>query len=212
MKRGVFITGTNTNVGKTWVGTQLAQYLCDTGVELSVKKPIESGCEIINNTAHPKDALAYQPITQQSLQDICPYPLKAPLSPQQAMQLEGKTISLSMLINTCHHITDDKFLLVEGAGGVMSPIASDGLNLDLARALNIPVVLTAINELGCINHVLLAEHAIKTSELNIACIVMNHNNASTDFSLGLEDFSKFPIVHTHQPDWLKRLARYTQNS
>lgn len=212
MRRGVFITGTNTDVGKTWVGTQLAQYLCRAGVALSIKKPIESGCEIINNTSHPKDALAYQLITQQALQDICPHPLKAPLSPQQAMQQEGKTISLSMLINTCHHITDDTFLLVEGAGGVMSPIASDGLNLDLAVALNMPVVLTAINELGCINHTLLAEHAIKTSKLNIACIVMNHKNVSTDFSLGLEDFSKTPIVHTHQADWLKHLVRYIPNT
>lgn len=206
--RGVFITGTSTDVGKTWVGTQIAQYLCQTGVELAVKKPVESGCETINGTSHPKDALAYQAITQQPLNDICPFAFEAALSPQQAMSLEGKAITIQQVAHACAPTPSHTFLLVEGAGGVMSPIASDGLNIDLAVNLNLPVVLVALNELGCINHTLLSAHATKASGLNIACVVMNHKYSDTDFSLGLNDFLTSPIVHTHQPDWLVQLASY----
>lgn len=212
--RGVFITGTNTDVGKTWVGTQLAQHFYDSGVPLTVKKPVESGCEHINGTPHPNDALAYQAITQQPIQEICPYPFEAALSPHQAMRLEGKTLSLHEVVDACtptpYQTQDDAFLLVEGAGGLMSPIASDGLNIDLAVALNIPIVLVALNELGCLNHTLLTEHAINASGLTLACIVMNHppHGLHTHFSDGLDKFAHTPVIHTRHPDWLTRLASY----
>ena len=101
---GVFITGTDTDVGKTWVGSRLAQHLHQKGIPVSPRKPIESGCETVDNMLIPKDGLCYFNAIEQTepLSVICPIRLKAAISPALAALLEQRNITLRDAIQSCH--------------------------------------------------------------------------------------------------------------
>ena len=174
--QGIFITGTDTGVGKTWIGSNFCAYLHQNDVPVTPRKPVESGCEKSSyGILHPADANAYFEACQQttSLDIICPYRYEAAIAPDQAAQLAGETLKLKMLADACTKEQTDQFLLVEGAGGFYSPIASDGLNADLAVSLNLPVLLVAADRLGAINHTLLTAEAIQQRGLNLAAVVLN---------------------------------------
>ncbi|MFN3594741.1 MAG: dethiobiotin synthase [Thiobacillaceae bacterium] len=147
--RGLFITGADTGVGKTHVGTALAAALLAQGVRVRARKPVESGCPRVNGELRPQDALAYATVTGEPLEAVCRYRLMAALSPERAARLEGVAYRLGDLVAHCRVGLDaEDFLLVEGAGGFLSPIAPDGLNADLALALGLPVLLVAADRLG----------------------------------------------------------------
>lgn len=201
--QGIFITGTDTEVGKTWVGSNLCAYLYQNGVPVTPRKPVESGCEKSNNgILQPADANAYFKACQQttSMDMICPYRYEAAIAPDQAAQLTGETLKLKMLADACATKQADQFLLVEGAGGFYSPIASDGLNADLAESLGLPVLLVAANRLGAINHTLLTAQAIQQRGLNLIAVVLNqmemitHENMNN--AIPLEKYLACPILST----------------
>ena len=175
--RGVFITGTDTNVGKTYVGCLLAQDLNARGINVVPRKPAESGCIEKNGELIAEDALALKQAASYSgsLNEVCPNRFKAALSPVRAAQLENKNLSIEQLHQSCTHSIDG-FTLVEGAGGFYSPLASDGLNADLAQSLQLPVLLVAEDRLGCINQILLTAEAIANRKLNLAAVVLNKIN------------------------------------
>ncbi len=174
-KQGVFITGTDTNVGKTWVGVRLAQKLQhDYGLNVIPRKPVESGWS--DEKLEQTDAwlLASAADKQEYINQVCPYRFKAPVSPERAAQNEGVTLSLDA-IRQCCEITPGKndFILVEGAGGFYSPLCADALNADLMLALGLPLLLVAEDRLGCINQVLLNIEAIKNTKLKLCAVVLN---------------------------------------
>ncbi len=181
---GVFITGTDTGVGKTFISLQLIRALNRKGINVTPRKPVESGCERVNNRLRPADALAMQAAMSQSisLNEICPYKLEHALSPERAARLEGVDLQLKALQTACL-VPSERFLLVEGAGGFYSPLASDGLVADLAERLNLPVLLVAVDRLGCINQVLLNVQAIESRGLLLAAIVLNKLNHPTDLDM-----------------------------
>lgn len=176
--RGIFVTGTDTNVGKTWVGKHLIQALCEVGIDVVPRKPIESGwSEEITET----DAwiLANAANRLDDLNEICPNRFKSPVSPVRAAEIEGKKLSLGTLKKQCLvSVGNEQFLYVEGAGGFYSPLCFDGLNADLAQQLNLPVLLVVANRLGCINHALLTIEAIKKRKLTLWAIILNDVDAS----------------------------------
>ena len=178
MLPGLFITGTDTGVGKTWFTCTLLKLLRQKNIPIAVNKPIESGCLIQNNVCFPQDAeqlrLASQ--TTQSIQDICPYPLKAALAPDRAASMEGKQISIQDLVNVCQKNPQHFLRVIEGAGGFYSPLTHDGLNADLAKQLQLPIILVASDRLGCINHILLSYTAIKKLQLPILSIILNQTD------------------------------------
>jgi dethiobiotin synthetase len=179
--RGLFITGTDTAVGKTFIGTGLLQIFKKRGIEMVPRKPVESGCNSIDDQLIPQDALALRKAakTDISLKEICPYRLKNPLSPERAALLEGVDLRLEKLHAACQGPSAD-LILVEGAGGFYSPLASDGLNADLAQQLNLPILLVASNRLGTINHVLLTVQAIESRKMLLAAIVLNQLTPDID--------------------------------
>lgn len=213
MRQGIFITGSDTDVGKTWVGAQLAAHLYQRGSDLSVRKPAESGCAIEGRQLIPSDATQYfQALEQsQSLESICPYRFKAPLAPVQAARLEHIRITINDLAAACQ-TADSKYLLVEGAGGFYSPMAEDGLNSDLAKALQLPVLLVATDKLGCLNHILLSQRAIQAAGLELSAVVLNQIGESTDPLLDNADMLKeqlsTPIFETRKDNWLDQLAAH----
>ena len=178
LKKGIFMTGTDTDVGKTWLGCQIIKELQQLGYNIAVRKPVESGWnEDITQTDAWKLASAAN--KQQQLDVICPNRFKAPVSPSRAAQLEGRTISLAQLKQQCLDTLDsEQILYVEGAGGFYSPLCEDGLNADLCEALDLPVILVTEDKLGCINHVLLTVEAIKQRGLILICIILNQRQVN----------------------------------
>ncbi|TBR08709.1 MAG: dethiobiotin synthase [Lysobacter sp.] len=183
VNRGLFITGTDTGVGKTRVACALAHALAGRGDDVRVRKPVESGCVDGPAGPTPADGMALRAAAggHEPLDTVCRYRLQAPLSPERAARREGMPLTLAMLIDACLHGVDaESILLVEGAGGFLSPIAAGALNADLAVALGLPVLVVAADRLGTINHMLLTAEAIRARGLHLAGIVLNQPVAPVD--------------------------------
>jgi len=152
--RGLFITGTNTGVGKTHVGAMIAQALVRAGHRVGVYKPVESGCrregeELIAADARQLWDAAGRP---GELSRVCPQRFEAALAPPRAAALEGSRVDPELLRSGLSYWQErSEIVLVEGAGGLMSPLSDADYNADLAVDLSLPLVIVAANELGVIN-------------------------------------------------------------
>ncbi len=176
--QGVFITGTNTSVGKTFTGINIARQLTLRNINVIPRKPIESGCLMQDGELIPQDAFALKKAAnyQGALSEICPYRFKPPVSPVRAAHLVNKALTTEQLANICLQGSEHGFLLVEGAGGFYSPLSENGLNADLAVALQLPVLLVANDKLGAISQVLLSVEAIQMRGLQLLGVVLNTVN------------------------------------
>lgn len=175
--KGLFITGTDTDVGKTYSACLIARSLVAQGYQVIPRKPVESGCLNIDHELQPSDALKLMAACDYKgkLQQVCPFRFEPAISPARAAKLKGQSLPLSHIICACKPTKQSakELLLVEGAGGFYSPLCDDALNADLAQALNLPIVLVAQDKLGCINQVLLTVEAIQARGLTLICILLN---------------------------------------
>ena len=176
--QGVFITGTSTDVGKTFIAVKIARQLSQQNIKVIPRKPIESGCIKRGNKLIPQDAAALKQAANYpgALSEVCPYRFEPPISPARAAYLANKVLTTEQLASICRHGSEGGITLVEGAGGFYSPLAEDGLNADLAVALQLPVILVANNQLGALNQVLLNAEAINMRELQLLAVVLNTLN------------------------------------
>jgi len=182
--RGVFITGTDTGVGKTWFAEKLIHTLSANinNINIQPRKPVESGCINNDDILLPADAIKLQTACKEEidLDVICNFKFAEPLAPPEAAKLHNVNLTIQSLYDACKAgICDDDFLIVEGAGGFFSPIANDGLNADLAKKLKLPVILIADDRLGAINQVLLSCKAIEQYNLKVAGIVLNSKDGAS---------------------------------
>jgi len=177
MGSGLFITGTDTGVGKTLVACGFAALFKSLGYRVGVMKPAETGCEEKDGKLFPRDA-SYLKETSgcgEALEKICPYRLRNPLAPSMAAEMEGIEIDISLLeklygeISSVHDIT-----LVEGAGGLLVPLLPHYTYADLASLLKIPLIVVAANRLGAINHLLLTLEHASCRGLRVLGYVLNH--------------------------------------
>ena len=173
--KGLFITGTDTGVGKTHTGVVLAKTLTNKGIKVIPRKPVESGCSPENDQLIPADATALMLAAGYDglLSDVCPYRFREYMSPRRAAHLAHRVLTTEQLTTVCTQGADEGFLLVEGAGGFYSPLSEDGLNADLAQQLGLPVLLVAQDVLGAINLVLLNAEAIKNRGLELRAVILN---------------------------------------
>lgn len=173
--KGVFITGTSTEVGKTFVAVAIAKALTKRNITVIPRKPIESGCVKQDGELIPQDASALKEAAQYegSLSEVCPYRFEPPISPVRAAHLANRILTTEQLVNICLNGSENGFVLVEGAGGFYSPLAENGLNADLAVALQLPVLLVADDRLGALSQVLLNVEAIQMRGLQLAGVVLN---------------------------------------
>ena len=206
--QGVFITGTSTEVGKTFIGVAIASALTQRNIKVIPRKPIESGCTRNDDELIPQDAAALKEAAnyQGSLSEVCPYRFEPPISPVRAAHLADKILTTEQLVNICLEGSEQGFLLVEGAGGFYSPLAENGLNADLAVALQLPVLLVADDRLGVLSQVLLNVEAIKMRGLPLAGVVLNQldgdHNEHMDNSADLRerlDYPLFTMPYSKQP-------------
>ena len=200
---GFFITGTDTDVGKTYVSGCIALSLRQQGLTIAPRKPIASGCLVqTDGSLLSEDALFLQQTTNttDTLQIICPYQFESAISPHTAIKEANLNIRISDLVKACN-VPKNKFALIEGAGGFYSPLALDGLNKDLAIELGYPVILVVANRLGCINQALLSITAIEQAGLALHSIIVNQIQSCTgstlNYALGLVDFTDTMIFEVN---------------
>jgi dethiobiotin synthetase len=134
--------------------------------------------------------------SDEPLAQICRYQFEPAISPARAIQQSQCMISIQDLVQASEVNAGD-FALVEGAGGFYSPLASDGLNADLAQQLNYPIILVVGNRLGCLNHALLTIEAIERRGLQLHRIVLNDlcKEADPDNLNDLKQLTDYPVVH-----------------
>lgn len=176
MPRGYFIAGTDTEVGKTFIGCALLEAWNAHGLRTAALKPVACGCERTPAGLHNADALALQAHAGLALPypEINPYAFEPPVSPHLAAAEAGDAIDIERIMRHYRDIAGQADLvLVEGAGGWFAPIDGQRTMADIAIALDLPVILVVGMRLGCLNHALLTAQAIQHSGLKIAGWVAN---------------------------------------
>lgn len=154
MAPGLFITGTGTGVGKTHVAALIARALRVAGKRVGVYKPVASGCEIRGDELISPDAVALWDAAGRpgTLEQVCPQRFAAPLAPHLAARAESRGVDRQLLRAGIHCWRErSDVVLVEGAGGLMSPLSEDDYNADLAAEYGYPLVVVSANVLGTIN-------------------------------------------------------------
>lgn len=172
-RSGLFVTGTDTGVGKTVVACALARSLRGAGIDLGVMKPCETGV----GPEGPLDARALRHAAgcDDAIEEVCPQSFVLPAAPSVAAQVEGRSVDLERVRAAAKTLAArHDFLLVEGAGGWLVPIAPAFSMADLAGELGFPVLVVARARLGTINHTLLTVEAIERRGLRLAGVVVNH--------------------------------------
>jgi dethiobiotin synthetase len=156
--KGLFITGTDTGVGKTFIAGALASLLRDRRIDVGVMKPVETGCPRRDGRLEPLDALYLRDRagTADLLDEICPYALEMPVAPSVAADAAGIAIDLDRIATGFHALVRrHQLTLVEGAGGILVPLTETADFTDLIRKLRVPILLVARASVGTINHTLL---------------------------------------------------------
>lgn len=175
-KIGLFITGTDTGVGKTIVAGAIVAYLKAQGLSVGVMKPAETGCREKGGELYPVDAAYLKKISGSTdpLDTICPYRFAEPLAPAVAAKRAGKKINIELIKKRFKAIAEKHdAVIVEGAGGLMVPLSGQYLFLDLAAELGLPLVIVGRAGLGTINHTLLTLNTARERGLEISGIILN---------------------------------------
>ena len=170
--RGVFVTGTDTGVGKTFVATALIRALARAKVRVAGMKPVAAGAVQTGAGSRNEDALALAASANVAApyHVINPYCFEAAVSPHLAAADEGVAIDTQVIRDSFETLLKEAadFVVVEGAGGWLAPIGATQTMADVAIALDLPVVLVVGLRLGCLNHSLLTKRAVKASGLRFA--------------------------------------------
>lgn len=202
MGRGIFITGTDTAVGKTLIAGGMAGVWAKSGMSIGVMKPVESGCVRSDNGLQPQDALFLKEMSASTdgLDLINPYRFEHPLAPRRAAELEGVEIDFKKIERIYRQLerTHD-LMLVEGAGGLLTPVYKAFTVADLIKRLDIPLVVVAKNSLGTINHTLLTVECARNRGLTVLGIIINTLTCSPDSSretnpLIIKELSGIPLL------------------
>jgi dethiobiotin synthetase len=176
---GVFVTGTGTDVGKTFVIAALVRHLRNAGKMVDAFKPVVSGFDPDKIAGSDPDVLLSalgRPSTMEDVQRISPWRFTAPLSPDLAAQHEGRVLNFSELV----HFTRDVLsapgtIFIEGVGGIMVPLDQIHTVLDWMSAVRVPVLVVAGSYLGTISHTLTALHVLTQRNLDIAGVVVSES-------------------------------------
>lgn len=197
--RQLFVTGAHTDVGKTYVACAMLRAARAKGLSVAALKPAVSGIDEADwAQSDPGRLLAAmgRPLTLAELDAIAPLRFTAPLSPPMAARLEEVDLRISTLTDFCRAglaASAADLMLVEGAGGVMSPMAEDGTGLDLMVSLGLPSVVVGGSYLGAISHTLTAIETLRARGLPIAAVVISQSGEpdAPDFAQTVDSVAAF---------------------
>ena len=198
--RKLFITGTNTEVGKTFVTCEMLKHLVKSKKSTAAFKPIETGCTKNNKILQPNDSKLFYKVLGKtlSLDLINPYRFIPPISPNRAIRLAKENITLNDYCDKLNLLNTHDYILIEGAGGICSPLSCDGLNIDFAKKVKMDSILIARDEIGVINNVILSINTFIKYKLNLKAIVLNRINTKQPRGMDnvkeLRSFTNIPII------------------
>ena len=189
--RGIFVTGTDTGVGKTFFCCQLIRFLKEKGIDAFGFKPVETGC-----CPECEDAKRLAKVSGKYLEPI--YSFREPLAPAMAADLENVDVNIDKIVSRCKEVLSEYPVVIEGAGGIMVPISWKFSFLDLVRELSVPVLVVALNKLGVINHTLLTVNICQGMGIRVLGVVLNnYQQFDESFTKNLESLKRLvevPVV------------------
>ena len=172
--RGIFITATDTGVGKTLVTSALVTHLTQRGIDVGVMKPVETGVSRSNKAQSDGARLRRAAGSHDPMAEVCPYVFRLPVAPLSAARAERKTIRVATILRAFHALRQKHDLVaVEGVGGVHVPITDSIDGLDLMQRMGLPVIVVGRSGLGGINHALLTLHALRQRKIPVVALVLN---------------------------------------
>lgn len=212
---GIFVTGTDTNVGKTAVAAGIAGALRNKGYSVGVMKPVQSGAALRNGKLYSQDAefMIKAALANDEEGLVCPVLLKEALAPGVAAKMEGKNIDIELIKNA--YIELEKrhdIVVVEGAGGIAVPLKDSFLISDLVSLLGVPAIIVARAGLGTINHTFLTVEHAKNSGIPIIGVIINTPYLNTGINKGglaeetnpevIEELTGVPVlgIIPHDPE------------
>ena len=181
LKDGVFITGTDTGVGKTVITAALAWSLSRAGRSVAVMKPIQTGTSLPGMT----DIEFVETVlgTKYDHEDVCIYKFSEPLSPLAASEISGTRIDTGKITDAYRRLRSaHDVVIVEGAGGLLVPIKEDYLMSDLISDLGLPLIIVARPGLGTLNHTSLTVEAARKRGIDVLGVVINRFPDSPELS------------------------------
>jgi dethiobiotin synthase len=173
---GIFVTGTDTDVGKSLITAGLTRLLRNKGMDCVAIKPVETGCKIKQGELFPEDGYLLWRASEAmiSLDNVTPFRFSFPAAPYRSAAVQDSRLRVSDIVEHIKTVQDSHDLtIVEGAGGLFVPIEEKRTFLDLMAELNFPVVLVARTKLGTINHTLLSLEALERRNLNILAVILS---------------------------------------
>lgn len=181
MGRGLLLVGTDTGAGKTTVGVGLLLALRARGVRAAPYKPVETGAPRRGGRWLPRDAarLLRASGAGLALSEVCPFPYRTPVAPAVAARLERRPLSIGRMVEGYRKLARRfDVVVVETAGGLLTPLTARRGNADLVEALRLPAVVVARNRLGVLNHALLTLEALRSRRVRVAALVLNGRDGS----------------------------------
>lgn len=201
--KGCFVTGTDTGVGKTVVATGLARLLVERGLRVGVMKPIETGCDVVDESELPHDGrfLAEAARIGGDRRWVVPCRYQEPLAPFVAARRERRPVDFNAIRTSWEYLQAHyELAIVEGAGGLSVPI-SDGYTMaDLAREMRLPLLIVARPTLGTLNHTYLTVHYARSKGLPLVGVVVSgYDPQTTDVAeqtnpAVLEELCELPVL------------------
>ncbi|MCP3028635.1 dethiobiotin synthase [Halobacillus sp. A5] len=200
MGQGIFVTGTDTGIGKTFVAAGVAAALSEKGVDVGVFKPMLSG-ENREDPASDTMILKSMSGDESPPSDITPFQFDEPLAPYLAAKRQNISVKQSDVLNSWNHIKHrHSFNIVEGAGGIAVPYGEDFLVSDVMKDINLSVLVVARPNLGTVNHTFLTVDYARRCGLNVLGVVINGFNSAraeaADYTNPelIEQFCKVPVL------------------
>ena len=200
MNKKIFITGTNTEVGKTFVTKNLIERIQLKGYSVSPYKPVETGCIEKSLTLIPRDSMIYfRAINKKiALDQINPYRFLEPISPAAAIKRSKRKVTINDYLSKLKDLPNSDLTIIEGAGGLCSPLAPDGYNIDLIRKAKVSTVLVAKDEIGVINNVILSLSMLEKYKIKVLAIVLNRKVSSQPDGMNnyqeIKSLTKVPLI------------------
>ncbi|MBF0329711.1 MAG: dethiobiotin synthase [Nitrospirae bacterium] len=176
--KGVFVTGTDTGVGKTVVSAAIIKAFLKKGMSIGAMKPVETGCDEVNGSLIPSDGMFLREMAgmDDSIDVVVPSLYKNPLAPMVAAALENRHFDIEKILHAYRTLSlKYEFMVVEGAGGLLVPINKKYFILDLIKSLALPVVVVARASLGTINHTLLTVKQALNEGLDVKGVIINNH-------------------------------------
>ncbi|MBI5192488.1 MAG: dethiobiotin synthase [Nitrospirae bacterium] len=200
---GIFITATDTGVGKTFVSAGIASALKNSGINTGIMKPVHTGCIIKKGRLIPEDTLYLMKAASvdDPIELVTPYMFREPVAPSVAAEISGTPIDIRKIIKAYKVLCrQHEYMIVEGIGGIMVPIIRYFYVADLIKKLGLPALIITRPDLGTINHTLLTINYMKNKNIQIKGIVINHAGkggktlAEKTCVETIEKYSEIPVI------------------